>query len=211
MPVDILKIIAKLLPAVEEQVIDVPKISRTSPRSAWSSRSLRSLWNSWWKCRCGIRFFWHMAVMTLAFVGPGSTAMGRFTGGCRALATSAQGGIQILGSGATVDVPVHMHDKFQQSLPIDSEVPQFYFFDRVLDSPVMLQRQVRTVLTAQKTGDSTGAVLLEVVDMPADVSTTGASRQACAMLGSTVDTSSATILGLLAEFHIFYVKVAIRS
>ena len=52
----------------------------------------------------------------------------------------------------------------------------------------MPQRQVRTERTVEKTVDSTGAVLLEVVDTPADVSTTGASRQACALLGSTVDT-----------------------
>ena len=48
----------------------------------------------------------------------------------------AQGGFQTLGSGATVDVPVNIHDTLQQS-PVDSEVPQFHFFDRVLDSPVM--------------------------------------------------------------------------
>ena len=44
--------------------------------------------------------------------------------------------------------------------------------------------------TVQKTvyGVFFGAVLLEVVDTPADVSTTGAFRQACALLGSTVDT-----------------------
>ena len=120
--VDIKKIIAQL------SISTCPRSSRTAPRS------------------------WHMAVMRLAFVGAGSTAMGRFTGGCRA-------------PGATVDVPVKMHDKCQQSLPVDREVLQFHFFDRVLDGPVVPQRQVRPEL----------------------FSTRGA-RQACALLGSTVDT-----------------------
>ena len=53
----------------------------------------------------------------------------------------AQGGIQTLGSGATVDVPVNMHDKFQQSLPISSEGASLYLTVRVLDIPVMPQRQ----------------------------------------------------------------------
>ena len=89
-------------------------------------------------------------------VSRGATSLrgeGTAIGGCGALATSsgspqwasppAQGGIQIRGNAAMVaDVLVIMHDKFQQSqqsLPIDSEVPQFQFFDRVLDIPVVPQ------------------------------------------------------------------------
>ena len=69
-----------------------------------------------------------------------------------------------VGSG---DAPEIKQLVFQQSKSyIYLEVPQFQFIDRVLDISV----------------GSTGAVLLEVVETPADVSTTGASRQVCARL-----------------------------
>ena len=165
--VDILKIMAKLSPAVEEQVIDVPKIIQDPTPQRLELSEPQQLVEQLVEVP---------VVLTLAFVGACFTAMGRFTGGCRAPATSrgaprrgsppAQGGLQKLSSGATVDVPVNMHDKFQQSLPVDSEVPQFHFSRRVVDSPVMPQRQVRPVLTVQKTGDSTGAVLLELLTRP---------------------------------------------
>ena len=41
-----------------------------------------------------------------------------------------------------VDVSVNMLNKFQQSLPIHRELPQFQFINRVSDISVMLQRQV---------------------------------------------------------------------
>ena len=43
-------------------------------------------------------------------------------------------------------------------------------------SRLFLRGLVRTVQTVQKSGDSTGAVLLEVVETPADVSTTGVQK-----------------------------------
>ena len=52
-----------------------------------------------------------------------------------------------------------MQRKFQQFKPIVLEVPQILFIVRVLDIPVMLLRQVRTVQTVQLVSDSTGAVL----------------------------------------------------
>ena len=46
----------------------------------------------------------------------------------------AQGGIQILGKAEeVVDVSVNMQRKFQQSMPIDIQVPQILFIARVLD------------------------------------------------------------------------------
>ena len=53
----------------------------------------------------------------------------------------SQGGLQTLGKDDAVGV--NMHDKFQQPLPIDSEVPQFQFIEKVLDIPVITIR-VRT-------------------------------------------------------------------
>ena len=108
-------------------------------------------------------------------VSRGATSLrgeGTATGGCRALATSSgpppvglhrqpRGGVQIRGNAAMVaDVLVIMHDKFQQSLPIDSEVPQFQFFDRVLDIPVVPQW---TGDSAEICGGSAVAVLVGVV------------------------------------------------
>ena len=73
-----------------------------------------------------------------------------------------------------MDVSVNMQRKFQQSLPINGEVPQILFIARVLDIPVMPLRRARTVQTVQKTPDSTGAVLGKGVDAPVVFSTTGA-------------------------------------
>ena len=47
-------------------------------------------------------------------------------------------------------VSVNMQRKFQQSMPIDIEVPQILFIARVLDIPVMPLRRARTVQTLQK-------------------------------------------------------------
>ena len=96
---------------------------------------------------------------------------------------------------------MNIHDKFLQSLPISQSVGHS---SNATETGC-------TEPTLQKTVDSTGAVLLEVVDTPANVSTTGASRQACALLGSTVDTRHATTLGLLAEFHIFSPALHLRG
>ena len=93
--------------------------------------------------------------------------------------------------GEVVDVP-----ELQRQVPVPAvqvvlflEVLLFHFFDRVMDIfQLFLRGLVRTVQTVQETVHSTGAVLREVVDTPADVSTTGASRHGCALLGSTVDT-----------------------
>ena len=52
-----------------------------------------------------------------------------------------------------VDVPVTMLHKFQES------VPQIQFIDRVLDIPVMSQRQVRMVLNYAENGRLHSAVL----------------------------------------------------
>ena len=49
-----------------------------------------------------------------------------------------------------MDVPVTMHHKFQQSSPIDVEVPLILFIARVLDILVMPLRRARTVQTVQK-------------------------------------------------------------
>ena len=66
-----------------------------------------------------------------------------------------------MGSG---DAPEIMQLVFQQFKSyIYLEVPQLQFIDRVLDLSVVPQRIVRTMQTVQKTGDSTGAVILEVV------------------------------------------------
>ena len=51
-----------------------------------------------------------------------------------------------------------------------------------LDISVVSQRTGTLSANCAEMGDSTGAVLLEVVETPADVSTTGASRQVCARL-----------------------------
>ena len=51
----------------------------------------------------------------------------------------AQGGIQALGKGDGVDVPVNMLYKFLQLS--EFLVPPVQFFDRVWDIPVMLQRR----------------------------------------------------------------------
>ena len=53
------------------------------------------------------------------------------------------------------DVPVLVQYKFQQSVPIDSGYPPLQFIDRVLDTPVLPQRQLRTVQTVQQPRDST--------------------------------------------------------
>ena len=70
----------------------------------------------------------------------------------------------------TVDVLVITQPEFQQS------VPQFQFFDRVLDIPV--RDRYAQCQTVQKRGDSTGAVLGEVAYTPVDVSTTGSRSSA---------------------------------
>ena len=59
--------------------------------------------------------------------------------------------------GLVVDVPALFSDKFQQSKEFYRFVPQIQF-TRVWDIPVVEQRQIRTVHTVQKTGDSSGAV-----------------------------------------------------
>ena len=61
--------------------------------------------------------------------------------------------------------------------------------------------------TVQKMGDSTGAVILEVVETPVDVSTTGV-QTGLRWLGKTVDTCSATVLWRFGKIsHIFNVLV----
>ena len=54
-----------------------------------------------------------------------------------------------------MDVPVIVQLEFQQSSFETVEVPQLQFLDRLPDIPVATQRQVLTVQTVQKTGDST--------------------------------------------------------
>ena len=49
-----------------------------------------------------------------------------------------------------MDVSVNMQRKFEQSMPIDIEVPQILFIARVLDIPVMPLRRARAVQTVQK-------------------------------------------------------------
>ena len=58
------------------------------------------------------------------------------------------------------DVPVLLQYQFQQSkVYVNMKVSQIQFVDRVLDIPVMQQRQVRTVPTSAETRHSTDAVL----------------------------------------------------
>ena len=59
-----------------------------------------------------------------------------------------------------------MQLKFQQSSVVSVDVPQIPFIDRVVDISAASQRQVRSVLIVQKTGDSPGAVLRSVETRP---------------------------------------------
>ena len=64
---------------------------------------------------------------------------------------------------SVLDIPVVMQLLFQQFYQFEFlKVPQIRFRDRVLDIPVLPQRQVCTVPAAQKTGDSTAQFLEEV-------------------------------------------------
>ena len=155
-----------------EQVIEVPKILQDS----MPQRALQQLVEQlvWWKCLSPSRSSWHTAGTQRASVGARSL---RGQGGLlldggnqlhqvgppRRDSPPAQGDIQILGTAAVpkiqkqivdkaVDVLVTMLHKFQQS------VPQIQSIDRVLDIPVMPQRQYAQCQTVQKTGESTGAV-----------------------------------------------------
>ena len=65
---------------------------------------------------------------------------------------------------SVVDVPLFYNDEFQQSKRFDLKVPQTQFFLRVLDIPVVTQRQVPTVQTF-----TLQVQFMEVVDMPAVV------------------------------------------
>ena len=65
---------------------------------------------------------------------------------------------------SVVDVPVFYNDEFQQSKRFELKVPQTQFFFRVLDIPVVTQRQVPTVQTF-----TLQVQFLEVVDIPAVV------------------------------------------
>ena len=132
-PVDILKIIAKVTPAVE-QVIDVPKIIQDPTPQRTELSDLSSWWNSWWKCRCRTWCFWYTAMMKLAYVGAGFTAKERSIGGC----------------GAPRHVKWRTQERFIANLVLQLSLlfmivsmPSDSVIDRVLDISVVPQRTGR--------------------------------------------------------------------
>ena len=147
--------------AVPEQVIDVPKVpqdriaQRTAPRN--------SCRNSWWKCRrsrrpLAFQFSPYSKTSDLA------TEVFEVVSQDRVRAPPRQGGMgaapvsqipekiadQDEVAAQVVDVPVTMQDKSQQSVPIVLKL-----CPRGLVTPVVPQRQVRTVQTVQHPRDST--------------------------------------------------------
>ena len=175
---DILRILD--VPPNFVQAFDMPKISQDSiPQRAVLSHSWR---NSWWKCRLSCLFplsssslsnktLTFQLVVCCSLVAMDTydarvlVPLGCIIGGLALLTPSgtiqgntppAQGGTQILGKDD--DVAVITQHKFQQFFET-VEVPQLQFLDRLLDIPVVLQRQVLTVQTVQKTRTSTGAFL----------------------------------------------------
>ena len=81
----------------------------------------------------------------------------------------------------------------------------------MLDISVVPQRFGTHSANCAEDGDSTGAVLLEVVETPADVSTAGV-PDSLRSLGKTVDTCSATVLWRFGRSSLlFYVLVVLGS
>ena len=79
----------------------------------------------------------------------------------------AQGGTQILGSlpSLTVDVPVTMLDKIQQSMPEKLEVPQIQFLDRLVDIQLVCVGAAQCTLCTRP-WSCTGPVPWYGVDVP---------------------------------------------
>ena len=177
-------------------------------RSHSGSRSWSRRWrSSWWKCPCWSWSSWHAAGAQAAL--PGATQRGtRGWCACTTLggeAPPAQGGFQKLGAeptlqgvGQVADVPVIMLHKSQQSLLIESVVPfQLCYSDRCCFSEETVQKTVEVPqlqLSWVSSRSRTWLLLCPLVQ-----------RQGVrAMLGLTVSTCSASVLGwLLEEFHDF--------